>query len=409
MSQQVVQPAPKGTEQSTPTVPAYAWTILVVAYIAGVAAPLNQFKVSPVMPVLMETFNISISTAGWLMSVFAVTGFLLAIPAGIILQKLGLKTTGLIAMGFLVVGSVLGAISSSAGLMMFSRVVEGVGMGLIAVVAPAAIAMWFPREKQGTPMGIWATWVPVGSILMFILAPAMASAMGWQSVWWFGAAFALLAFILVWLFLRMPPHMAEAKGAGGTPGEPPNLMKALSNRNIWLLAAMFGFFNMATMAFSTFLPTFLSQVRSYSMASASFVTSLTMIVVLFSAPIGGWLSDKIGSRKVMFTWPLVFTGIMMLFPFTVTGALIPTWTILMGVLAGVIPTATFAAAPEIMGKPELAGIGLGAVGTGQNLGMFLGPVIFGALVEGSGWAVAGYWMIPVLALGFIAGWLIKVK
>jgi MFS family permease len=178
MSQQVVQPAPKGTEQSTPSVPAYAWTILVVAYIAGVAAPLNQFKVSPVMPVLMETFNISISTAGWLMSVFAVTGFLLAIPAGIILQKLGLKTTGLLAMGFLVVGSVLGAISSSAGLMMFSRVIEGVGMGLIAVVAPAAIAMWFPREKQGTPMGIWATWVPVGSIIMFILAPAMASAMG---------------------------------------------------------------------------------------------------------------------------------------------------------------------------------------------------------------------------------------
>jgi MFS family permease len=65
--------------------------------------------------------------------------------------------------------------------------------------------------------------------------------------------------------------------------------------------------------------------------------------------------------------------------------------------------------PEIMGKPELAGIGLGAVGTGQNLGMFLGPVIFGALVESSGWAVAGYWMIPVLALGFIAGWLVKVK
>jgi nitrate/nitrite transporter NarK len=283
-------------------------------------------------------------------------------------------------------------------------------MGLIAVVAPAAIAMWFPREKQGTPMGIWATWVPVGSVLMFVLAPTMTAAFGWQSVWWFGAAFALLAFVLVWLFMRMPPQMAAAPGAGGpSHGEAPDMKKALSNRSIWLLAVMFGSFNFALIAMSTFIPTFLSAVREYSMASASFTASLTMIVVLFSAPLAGILSDKIGSRKALFTWPFIVVGIMMLFPFTVTGVMIPVWMILMGIIAGLIPTATFAAAPEIMGKPELAGMGMAVVGVGQNLGMFLGPAIFGALVETSGWAVAGYWMIPALAIGLLAGWLVKVR
>jgi len=404
--QQIAQPAPKGGYSAdTVVVPSYAWVILAVAFIASVAAPLNQFKVAPVMPVLMEAFGLSMASAGWLMSVFAVTGFLLALPAGLILQRIGLKITGLIAMGCLLVGSVIGALSFAAGLMLFSRVIEGVGMGLIAVVAPASIAMWFPHEKQGAPMGLWATWVPVGSILMFILAPAMTAAFGWRSVWWFGAAFALLAFVLVWLFMRMPPNLAAAPA----PGEAPDMKKALSNRSIWLLGVMFGCFNLALIAMSTFLPTFLTTERGYSLASASFITSLTMITVLFSAPLGGLLSDKIGSRKALFTWPFIVVAIMMLFPFVITGGLIPLWMILMGVIAGVIPTATFAAAPEIMGKPALAGMGMAVVALGQNLGMFIGPVIFGSVVDSSGWVIAGYCMIPALILGLIAGWRVKVR
>ena len=409
--QQIAQPAPKGGVKAGPAVPAYAWTILAVAYIASVAAPLTQFKVAPIMPMLMEAFGLSMTSAGMLMSVFAITGFLLAFPAGLILQRLGLKVTGMIAMGSLVLGSAIGAISSSSGLMMASRFIEGVGMGLIAVVAPAAIAMWFPAESRGTPMGIWATWVPVGSVLMYILAPALATRFGWQSVWWFSAAFALLAFFLVWMFMKMPPQMVAGKtGAGGPPPEEAVSMgKALSNRSIWLLAVLFGFFNMALIAVSTFYPTFLSEVHGYSMAAASLATSITMIVVIFSAPLAGILSDKIGSRKVMLTWPFLVVAVMFLFPFTISGATITLWMVLMGIIAGAIPTATFASAAEVMGKPQLAGIGMAAVSFGQNLGMFVGPTLFGAIVASSDWAVAGYVMIPILLLGFVAGWFTKVR
>ena len=398
-------------EKKEITVPSYAWVILAVSFIASVAAPLTQFKVAPIMPVLMEAFSLNLTQAGMLMSVFAITGFILALPAGLILQRLGLKVTGLIAMGCLVLGSVIGAISSASGLMLTSRVIEGVGMGLIAVVAPASIGMWFPREKQGTPMGLWATWVPVGSVLMFLIAPALATSFGWQSVWWFSAIFSLVAFVLVWLFMRMPPHMVAAKpGEGGPPpGEAPDMKKALSNRDIWLLGALFGLFNLGLIAVSTFYPTFLTAERGFNMASASFTASITMIVVIFAAPLAGVLSDKIGSRKVLLTWPFIVVAVMFLFPFTVTGSMITLWLILMGVIAGAIPTATFAAAPEIMKKPALVGMGMAVVALGQNLGMFIGPMLFGALVESSGWAVAGYWMIPILLLGFVAGWLIKVR
>jgi hypothetical protein len=46
---------------------------------------------------------------------------------------------------------------------------------------------------------------------------------------------------------------------------------------------------------------------------------------------------------------------------------------------------------------------------GQNLGMFIAPVLFGKLVESVGWVVAGYRLIPIALVGFAAGWLVKVR
>ncbi len=397
------------TESNSIKVPSYAWVILAVAYITSVAAPVAQFKVPPIMPVLMEAFGLNLASAGMLMSVFAITGFILALPAGIILQKLGLKITGLIAMGSIVIGSLLGVIAGSSGLLLFSRVIEGIGMGLIAVVAPASIAMWFPPEKRGTPMGIWATWVPLGSVLMFLLAPTLTSAYGWQAAWWFSAVFGIVAFILVWVFLKAPPLPAETTETVSSEEEPFNMGKALANRDIWLLGALFGLFNMATISISTYYPTFLTEVRGYTMASASTTASTSMIVLLFSAPLAGILSDKLGSRKMFFTWPFLIIAILFLLPFTIQGSAIPLWLGFLGAFAGIIPAATFSAAPEIMKKPELSGLGMAVVTLGQNLGMFIGPLIFAAFQASSGWAGAGYWMIPFLLLGFLIGWLIKVR
>ncbi len=396
-----------GKSRETAVTPTYAWIILFAVFIASVAAPLNQSKVPPLMPVLMDAFDITLSQAGLLMSVFSITGLVLALPAGFIMQRFGPKVTGLAAVGSLVVGAGLGAVANSMALLLTSRVVEGVGMGLIAVVAPAVIAMWFPRQKQGIPMGIWATWVPVGSVLMLLLAPRLSDTLGWQSVWWFGAAFALVALLFFGFLLRLPPALEEATLEVQPPV--PGFGQALANRDIWLIALAFGCFNFVFMPLMTYYPTFLSQVQGYTLAEASMIASVSTIMVLFSAPLAGWFSDVVGSRKLVMIVPFLWIAVMMVFPFRVTGWQIYAFMILLGLVAGAVPTATFAAAPAVMKVPQLAGLGLAVVMVGQNLGMFVAPVIFGALVEASGWIVAGYWLIPFALLGFVAGWLVKLR
>src|SRR5574339_1140674 len=101
------QPVPA---QGKSLIDPYAWIILAVVYFASVVAPFNQFKIPPLMPVLMQTFQIDLTQAGLLMSIIAMIGLALALPTGIILQQLGPKTALLIALGLMAVGAVIGAL-----------------------------------------------------------------------------------------------------------------------------------------------------------------------------------------------------------------------------------------------------------------------------------------------------------
>jgi MFS family permease len=364
------------------------------------------------MPVIMDAFQLSLGQAGWLMSVFALTGLLLSLPVGILLQKYGPKKLGLVALGCLTIGATLGALSKDPGPLLLSRVIEGCGMGLIAIVAPAAIAMWFPPERQGIPMGIWATWVPVGTVITYLLAPGMAVGLGWQSVWWLGAVFSLLILIIYAIFMRLPPWMEVAWRENAKTSiivEFKTSLKLLKKRSIWLLGLVFGCFTLVFMGFGTYFPTFLSDVRDYSLSQAAFVSSISTLVVLVSAPLAGWLSDRVGSRRLVLSIPYLGIAILFIFPYIIVGWQIYIFMILLGLIAGAIPTATFAAAPEVMKKPELAGLGMAVVMLGQNLGMFIGPILFGILVENLGWVIAGYCLIPICLLGFAVGWRIKIR
>ena len=96
-------------------------------------------------------------------------------------------------------------------------------------------------------------------------------------------------------------------------------------------------------------------------------------------------------------------------PFRVSGWILYAFVILLGLISGATPTATFAAAPEVMGTPQLAGVGMAVVSLGMNLGIVLGPSFFGVLVQTIGWVNAGYWLIPISLLGFVASWMVRVR
>jgi nitrate/nitrite transporter NarK len=258
-------------------------------------------------------------------------------------------------------------------------------------------------------MGIWATWVPVGTVAAYWLAPSLAAQYGWASVWWLTTGFTLFVLAIYVLLIRMPPAPDSAVQAARPPASGGSLLAALNNRDIWLIALSFACFNLAFVSLGTYYPAFLSGVRGYPMNQAAFIASLGTLVVLVSAPLAGWLSDRIGSRKLVMAIPFLLIGVSMLFPFRVTGWQLYALMIFQGLVAGAAPTATFAAAPEVMRRPEWAGLGMAVVLVGQNLGQLIGPLAFGQAVSALGWVTAGYLLIPFCILGFFAAWMVRVR
>lgn len=393
------------------TVPRYAWVILAVVYFASVVAPFNQFKVPPVMPALIAAMDISLSQSGLLMSVIALVGLILALPAGMLLQRFGPKITGIVALAALALGSLWGAFAANFTILLLSRLLEGVGVGLISVVAPAMIALWFPPERQGAPMGIWATWVPVGTVVMYAAAPRLTEAFGWPSVWLLAAAYAAAMLLVYAAFIRLPAAPSPQPTTSTAEFQPPNPERSSSPdfRSVWLLALAFACYNLVFIAQGSYFPTFLNEVRQMPMAQASILASLGTMITLISAPLGGWISDRINSRRLAFSIPFLAFAPFFVLPYIVTGWAIAAVVLLQGILAGAVPTATFAATPELVRKPELAGLGLAIVLVGQNLGQLVGPMIFGAAVASWGWAAAGWLMVPFSLLGFIVAWQVKIR
>jgi MFS family permease len=414
MSQQAV-----ATPKAVAT-PPYAWVVLFALYMATLASPLNLFKLPPVMTTIVEKFTLTASQSASLMSIFSIMGFALAIPAGYILRRLGIKTTGLISVGAVTIGSALGALAATPQMLFVGRFIEGVGMGLIMVAAPLAISLWFPPHNRALPTGLWASSVGIGNVATLIGAPSLAAAYGWQSVWWAGAGFSALAFVLFAILFRLPKKEELYETPAPAPAveeKPPSLLKGMANSSFWMISIAFGCYNLVVMALCTFLPTFLEVERHYSrvfdkgvLMNASFVTAFIMLASIFSGPVGGRISDRLGKRKIVILISYLLMTLTFLAPFTVTGWLIPAYMIVFGIVGGPLAPVLLAAVPEVAPKPQLIGIGMSVSALGQNLGMYFGPIMFIAIQEAThSWAMAGYGMIPVCVVGIIATLLIKVR
>ncbi len=390
-----------------------AWLVLTVLLLFSIAAPLNQSKVPPILPVLMDAFALSVGQAGWLNAVFAVTGLVLALPAGLILQRLGSRLTGLLAGGSIVLGALLGVTSATIGPLLAGRVVEGIGTSFMAVLAPATIAVWFDARQRGLAMGIWAAWVPIGSMTMMVLAPALAQAANWQAVWWFGLIYALVVTTLFLIVIRPKAGQLASENAAldAAPALKPaaSLRRIAGNRDIWLIGAAFGCFVMASAGFSTFLPTYLNLEHGMPLSQAALLASITSLLMIVSCPVGGILSDRFGTRRRLYLLGMVLmTAILPLTGFVPAGAIVLV-IVAQGLVGGLIPTNIFSAGVEVVGDARLSGMAMGVVMLGQNAGMLAGPAVFGGLVESAGWPAA-YASLSIMCLaGLTAGWLAKAR
>lgn len=377
--------------------PLRPWSVVGVALTASVAAALCLFKVQPIMPVLMESLQIGEAQAGLLMALFSLSGALLAVPGGIVISRFGLYKSGLLALVCLIVGSFVGVLGGTYAILLLSRLVEGLGMALLAITGVIVVAVAFPPEKRGAPIGIICLYVSLGELGMLNLAPIITDAWGWRYVWWFGIAFSLVA---LWLWQYCFRHFEKFYLVEKTAEEEtPSLLMAFSDRRVWLLFLAYVCYIVAYIGVFAFWPSYLNIELSYSLILASSLVSLISLINIPVSFIAGAISDKLGSRKGVILFGMAACAGSYAFIPGATGGMLIFLLIVVGIFCITVPTVTFAAGTEIFADPGLSGITVSLLAAGQNLGFFIGPALMGILVENFGWDLAFQAMAGIGLLG----------
>ena len=386
-------------------VPTKAWLILAVTYFASFMAPMAQFKIPPLASWLIPYFGMDGATFGLLMSALAIIGVVLAFPAAFICRAFGLKATMLISVGCLCVGSFVGAITDNLYVLMASRMLEGVGIGLIGVAAPTCITVWFPERRRGLALGIWATWVPAGIILMFNTAPALAQAAGFRFVFFAVAALSLLAFICFAAVFTLPAGEDGDITAGGTFLDG---MRYLKTKNIWLLGVLFICFCGTSLAITnSYYNTFLETVRGFSAVDSSFVTSLCTLLGIPIQVFVGWLTDRTALRNRR--WLFVAMAVTMCASFFImfdTGqaadACMWGFVILQALGGGIAMGSLRPTAPALVEGGALgAAMAMAVLQLFQNLGSAIFAPLFGFAYQQIGWFGASMAIqVPLMVVAF---------
>ena len=107
---------------------------------------------------------------------------------------------------------------------------------------------------------------------------------------------------------------------------------------------------------------------------------------------------------------MVISSFLFLLSFQLNSAsaIVP-FMLVLGLVGGFIPTATFTLAPETMPDPRFIGLALGIVSVGQNLGMFFGPPIVGAAIANGNWAAGIFPLLISLAIGVVASIVLRAR
>lgn len=158
--------------------------ILASLLICGFVGMFSETALNIAITNLMEVFQINAATAQWLTTGYLLTLGILMPFTGLLLQMYTTRQLFIVSTAGLTAGTFLAAVSLNFEMLMFARVIQAIGMGLLLPLMFNTLLVIFPPEKRGAAMGY------MGLVLSF--APALGPAisgmiiqyLSWHFIFW---------------------------------------------------------------------------------------------------------------------------------------------------------------------------------------------------------------------------------
>jgi|TARA_R110002124_G_scaffold60465_2_gene165822 NNP family nitrate/nitrite transporter-like MFS transporter len=357
--------------------------------------------------------NLTEAQFGLLVGTPILTGSLSRIFLGVWTGQFGGRIVNLIVMILAAAATFL--LSYAETYAQFLVAALGVGMaGGAFAVGVAYVSKFYPASKQGTALGIFGAG-NVGAAVTKFAAPFVMLALGWEAVAQVWAGALLVIAILAFLTTRDEPEVAERRRTGQKPVTAWMQLTPLKDIRVWRFSLYYFFVFGGFVALALWLPHYLTGAYGLGIGAAGMLAAAYSIPGSLFRVFGGWLSDRIGARKVMyltFALSAVCTFILA-YPATtyvvdgIEGPIqfrlalsLPAFVILVFVLGFAMSLGKAAVYKHVpVYYPDHVGSVGGLVGMIGGLGGFIMPIAFGALNDLTGVWTSCFMLLFLLVAG----------
>jgi DHA1 family inner membrane transport protein len=341
----------------------------------------TEFAPMGLLPVIARDLNVSIPTAGLLISAYAL-GVLIGAPVMTLTTGRVPRRTLLIGLaGIFTAGNLLAAVSDSYAMLLAARVLTAFNHGAFFGVGSIVAAGLVAPEKRASAVAAMFMGLTIANVLGVPVATWAGEHLGWRAAFWGIAALGVA--MMASLRLTLPP--LPASDGESALAE----LRVLARSSV--LAAL-GLTVVGSSAMFTVFTYIVPILREVTQASLSFVTAMLVIYGL-GLTAGNWLGGRFADRSVDRTLIVTLASL---------SAILVAFAVLMphagpsAVLIFLWGVASFALVPPLQVRVMTAAADAPNLASAVNIGAFnLGNAIGAAL--GGGVIAAGFGY-PAVAL-----------
>ena len=259
------------------------------------------------LPSVKESLQLSSESATAAMSMLMLSYGLMQIPAGYLLDNFRARLIVSASILFLVLGVFLEAIAFNVEMFILAKLIEGIGGAFAFISAGALIGQWFPVKQFPIWFGLTqtASGISVGFIQSYLTKCLVSHT--WHEVYVYLGGIGVVIFMLSLIFIRNPKGYIPEAQSFVKP-----IAQVCKNRQVWLCGFIAAFSFGVLIAYGSYWVTDVQKSYNVDNVSAAAVTGFVFAGIGIGAPLLGWLSNLIKSRKAVLHVTICIGTIMMI-------------------------------------------------------------------------------------------------
>ncbi|WP_416809053.1 MFS transporter [Bacillus thuringiensis] len=352
--------------------------LLYLLCISAFFASLNQNIYSPIIPIIRDSFQVSITMVNLSVSIFIFITAIMQIVFGSIIDFKGARTILIPSIILTIIASIGCAITSNFTVFLVCRILQAVGTAAIPLIAATTIGTVFKGEERGSAMGTYQTMLSIAPAVAPVLGGFIGEKYNYPGVFWLLVVVSVILFITNWLYFPEDRMGSKKEMSGKTLiSHYASIFKSKVGSSI-LILSFFAFF--LYFSFIVYLPILLTDHYQLSIQ----VVGLLYLPMAISLIIGSMtfkkIQSKISQKNLFITGNVVLALSVILFAVTHSNTLIGVTValILHGISIGIL-TPLFAT--MIANEFEHnRGSAMGMFNFIRYMGMAVGPIVSGLLL-----------------------------